>query len=118
VAPDDSTADVTAGYLRASLREVDEAASRPGAPCLPCRSPEAVPIGDLVEYRIPLVPNTRRFAAGHRIRLLLTSDDQRADAPAITEFRHAPIGTNSVNTVSAASQLLLPVLQPDNDHGR
>ena len=30
--------DVTAGWLRASLREVDEAASRPGAPVLPCRT--------------------------------------------------------------------------------
>jgi predicted acyl esterase len=28
---------ITAGYLRASLREVDENASRPGAPTLPCR---------------------------------------------------------------------------------
>ena len=57
VAPDGSTTDVTAGYLRASLREVDEAASRPGAPVLPGRRPQAVPIGSPVEYRIPLVPN-------------------------------------------------------------
>jgi predicted acyl esterase len=118
VAPDGSTADVTAGYLRASLRKVDEATSRPGAPSLPCRSPEAVPVGELVEYRIPLVPNARRFSAGHRIRLLLTSDDQRAEAPAIMEFRHAPVGTNSINTISADSQLLLPVLRPDDrNHG-
>jgi hypothetical protein len=50
--------------------------------------------------------------------LLLTSDDQRAEAPAIMEFRHAPVGTNSINTISTDSQLLLPVLRPDDrNHG-
>ena len=38
VAPDGQAEPVTAGWLRASLREVDEAASRPGAPVLPCRN--------------------------------------------------------------------------------
>jgi predicted acyl esterase len=35
--------DVTAGLLRASVREVDVAASRPGAPVLRCRTAGAVP---------------------------------------------------------------------------
>jgi predicted acyl esterase len=108
VAPDDSTVDVTAGWLRASLREVDEAASRPGAPVLPCRNPVAVPIAQDVTYRIPLVPNARRFGAGHRIRLVLTSDDQDPGMPAIMNFRHASVGTSSVNTVRSSSRLLLP----------
>ncbi len=66
--PPEPATDVTAGCLRASLRAVDEAASRPGAPVLPCRTFEAVPIGECVRYRIPLVANARRFKAGHRIR--------------------------------------------------
>ncbi len=110
VAPDDTVVDVTAGYLRATMRSVDEENSRPGAPVLPCRRPEPVPIGEPVEYRIPLVPNARRFAAGHRIRLVLTSDDQPADRPAMMNFRHAPVGTSAVNEVFADSTLLLPVL--------
>jgi uncharacterized protein len=109
VAPDGTAADVTAGWLRASLRAVDEAASRPGAPVLRCRTAKAVPAGDVVAYRIPLVPNARRFAAGHRIRLLLTSDDSASDAPAIMGFRHTPVGTTARNTVHASSRLLLPV---------
>jgi len=44
---------VTAGYLRAGLRGVDEAASKRGAPFLPCRTFEAVPVGEKVSYRIP-----------------------------------------------------------------
>jgi predicted acyl esterase len=110
VAPDGAVQDVTAGWLRASLREVDEAASRPGAPVLPCRTPVAVPVGEDVTYRIPLVPNARRFDVGHRIQLVLTSDDQDPSIPAIMNFRHASVGTSSVNRVSSSSRLLIPVV--------
>jgi predicted acyl esterase len=108
VAVDGTVSDVTAGWLRASLREVDEAASRPGAPVLPCRTATAIPIGEDVEYRIPLVANARRFESGDRIRLTLTSDDQDPDVPAIMNFRHASVGTSSLNTVRSSSRLLLP----------
>ncbi|MGB3353573.1 MAG: CocE/NonD family hydrolase [Mycobacterium sp.] len=110
VAPDGEVTDVTAGWLRASLRSVDEAASRDGAPTLPCTEAIAVPVGEPVDYRIPLVTNARRFSAGHRIRLALTSDDQSPGTPAIMNFRHASVGTSSLNTIHSASRLLLPVL--------
>ena len=110
VGADGTAVDVTAGYLRASLRAVDEPSSRPGAPRLPCRESVAVAPGVPTEYRIPLVPNARRFEAGHRIRLVLCSDDQPTRMPAIMDFRHAPVGTTSVNTVHAGSTLLLAVL--------
>ncbi len=110
VAADGEITDVTAGWLRASLREVDETASRPGAPVLPCRNPQAVPLGEDVDYRIPLVANARRFQAGHRIRLVLTSDDQDPSTPAIMNFRHASVGTSSRNTVRSSSRLLIPIL--------
>ncbi len=110
VDPDGTVTDVTAGCLRASLREVDEDASRPGSPVLPCRDAAGVPIGEFVNYRIPLVGNARRFAAGHRIRLVLTSDDQDPQVPAIMAFRHASVGTSSLNTIMSTSRLLLPVL--------
>ena len=110
VSPDETVTDITAGWLRASLREVDEAASLPGGPVLPCRRAQAVPIGEDVEYRIPLVPNARRFKTGHRIRLILASDDQDPSAPVIMNFRHASVGTSSLNTIRSSSRLLLPVL--------
>jgi uncharacterized protein len=102
--------DVTAGYLRAGLRKVDEAASKPGTPVLPCKTFEAVPINEQVRYRIPLVPNARQFKAGHKIRLYLTTDDQGDDKPALLLFRHASIGTNSLNTILSSSRLMLPIL--------
>lgn len=58
-----------------------------------------------------LVPNARRFRAGHKLRLCLTTDDQNKDTPAPLEFRHASIGTSSFNTVFSSSRLLLPILQ-------
>ncbi|QLL09976.1 CocE/NonD family hydrolase [Mycobacterium vicinigordonae] len=111
IAEDDSLVEhLSCGLLRASLREVDEKASRPGAPVLPCRTAVGIPIGEDVLYRIPLVPNARRFRRGHRIRLTLSSDDSNPQMPAIMEFRHATVGTSSLNTIRSSSRLLLPIL--------
>ncbi|MCW2954598.1 MAG: peptidase [Conexibacter sp.] len=114
VAPDDAVTDVTAGWLRASLRALDEEASRSGAPVLPCRTALPVPIGEVVRYRIPLVPNARRFGAGHRIRLVLASSDADESLPAIMGFRHAPLGDAARNAVRSSSRLLLPVLASED----
>ncbi|HYB27990.1 MAG TPA: CocE/NonD family hydrolase [Solirubrobacteraceae bacterium] len=109
VAPDDSGADITAGYLRASLRAVDEHSSTQGNPVLPCTTPIAVPINQLVSYRIPIVGTGYRVAAGHRLRLALTSDDQDPDYPAMMTFRHATVGTSSLNRIASSSRLVLPI---------
>lgn len=101
---------VSAGYLRAGMRAIDEAASKPGAPVLPCVSFEAVPVGEIVRYRMPVVPNSRCFRSGHRIRLLLTTDDQSKDVDTPMGFKHASIGTSSFNTIFSSSRLLLPLL--------
>lgn len=108
IAPDGSIDPITAGWLRASLREVDEAESRDGAPAIVERRATAVPIGEVVHYLVPLVSTARRFGAGHRIRLDIRSDDQSADATPIMGFRHAPAGTSTVNTVTSGA-LLMPV---------
>lgn len=110
VSPEGEATDVTAGWMRASLRTVDGAASSDGLPVLPCTYALAVPVGEVVTYRIPLVQNARRFREGHRVRLVLASDDQDPTSPAIMNFRHASVGTSTVNTVFSGSRLLLPVL--------
>lgn len=102
---------VTAGYLRAGLREVDQEHSRLGAPVLPCRNFQAVPVGEPVHYRIPLVANARRFKAGHRIQLLIASDDQDKSVPAVMRFRHASVGTSCISTIRSSSRLMLPILK-------
>jgi predicted acyl esterase len=109
VSDDGKAINITAGYLRAGLRRVDEEQSKQTKPVLPCNIFEAVPIGQKVTYHIPLVPNARRFKVGHKIRLYLTTDDQNKDVPAPLEFRHASVGTSSFNTVFSSSRLSLPV---------
>ncbi|MEU8510357.1 CocE/NonD family hydrolase [Kitasatospora sp. NPDC048722] len=110
VDPDGKATDVTQGWLRASMRHVDEAASEVGRPVLPMRTRDPVPVGEPVDYRVPLVANARRFRRGHRIRLILTSDDTRKDFRPMMLFSHAPVGIAGVNTVHSGSRLLLPVL--------
>ena len=114
VAPDNTVEDVTAGWLRASLRRVDPAASSNGPLELPCREAEIVVPGAITTYRIPLVTNARRFGVGHRVRLVLTSDDQDESTPAIMGFRHASVGT-SRNTIHSSSKLVLAVAGGQRD---
>jgi hypothetical protein len=54
-----------------------------------------VPINEPVSYRIPVIGNGYRVAAGHGLRLVLTGDDQDPAFPAMMMFRHASVGTSS-----------------------
>ena len=101
--------EITAGYLRASLREVDEAASRTGVPEVPCRTFQAIPSDEPVAYHIPLVANARRFKVAHCVRLFVTSDDQKPEIPALLGFRHASVGTSCLNKIKSSPRLMLPV---------
>lgn len=109
VSPDGSVEDVTAGWLRACMKAVDEQASRPGRPVLPSTAPTVVVPHELTSYRIPLVSTARRFVRGHRIRIVIASDDTTKGHPAIMGFHHQAPGIQSTNTVFGSSKLLLPI---------
>lgn len=79
-------------------------------PAIPCREPASVPLGEVVRYRIPIVPDARRIPVGHRMQLVLTSHDDGEDGPTVLGFTHTPIGDSSRNTVHSSSRLPLPVL--------
>ncbi|MGH6670885.1 MAG: CocE/NonD family hydrolase [Xanthobacteraceae bacterium] len=96
VAADDTAVDVTAGWRRAAISD-DFSALRD------------VPSGVECRYRIPLVDNARRFAKGHRIRLILRGDDN-AGAEPMMGFRHQPVGMTTRVTVTSSSRLKLSVL--------
>ena len=110
VPPEGEPEAITAGWLRAALSRVDEARERAGAPALDCREPVAIPVGQRVVYRIPIVPNARRIKAGRRLRLVLASADEKDKTPTIMGFTHVTVREASVNTIYSASRLLLPVL--------
>jgi len=71
VAPDGTGTDITSGCLRASLRAVDEKASTPGAPVLPCTTATAVPVNQQVSYRVPIVGTSTLNRIASTCRLLL-----------------------------------------------
>ena len=75
VAPDGSSVELSRGFLKASHRALDEQRSRPEMPHHPHRTAEPVPVDDVVEYAIELLPTSNVFLAGHRIRLDITGAD-------------------------------------------
>lgn len=99
------------GISYLAMTQLEAAVERPPhlKAILPVGSPGPVrgglpPRSAQLELRRPFL------SAGHRIRLVLTSDDQPTQTPAIMGFRHSPVGTNAVNTIWSDSELLLPVL--------
>jgi len=90
VDPDGNATDITEGWLRVGMRHTDEGTSDTGRAALPVQAGESIPPGQPVDYRIPLVTNARRFQRGHRIRLILTSDDTLEDFQPMALFSHAP----------------------------
>ena len=101
---------ITAGWLRAAFSGVDEKRSVHGAPVPDCRRPRAVPVGERVSYRIPVVPNARSIAAGHCLRLVIASADETDKTPTVLGFTHVVVREASRNTIYSASRLWLPVL--------
>ena len=110
VPPQGDAVAITAGWLRASLSEVDPEKSRLGAPVLPCRQPIAIVPGRATTYRIPLVPNARHLPAGHRLRLVIASADEAGQSPTVLGFTHTVVREPSRNTVLNNSKLWLPLL--------
>jgi uncharacterized protein len=101
---------ITAGWLRASLSRVVEEKSEPGALVIDHRRP-TVPVGQHVLYRIPMVANARRIVRGHRLRLILASEDDEGRNASLFGFSHTVVRESSVNTVYNVSRLLLPILR-------
>jgi len=110
VPPQGGAVAITAGWLRASLSEVDPGRSRLGAPVLPCRQPIPVAPGRAITYRIPLVPNARHLPAGHRLRLVIASADEAGRSPTVLGFTHTVVREPTRNTVLNNSKLWLPLL--------
>ncbi|MGH8560402.1 MAG: CocE/NonD family hydrolase, partial [Nevskiales bacterium] len=111
--PDGRSEWISDGFLRASLRRVDQAQSRRNAageiirPWYPFNTRESVPSGEVVEYLIELTPISNVFQAGHRIRLDLFPAVSGLVDSALT----GGVGTLTVMHGSARpSSLLLPVV--------
>jgi hypothetical protein len=90
VQPDGTSLLLSAGFVRASHRTVDERMSTRGAPWLLNTSAAPVPAGVPLSYRIPLAPVGITLPVGHRLRVAIYSAD-----PAV----HEPLLEPATNTV-------------------
>jgi putative CocE/NonD family hydrolase len=108
VAPDGTARDLTQGWLRASHRAIDLTRSRTGAPYRTHDRVEPVTPGARVAYRVGIVTTAHRFAAGHRVRLALTSCDHGGFA--MQGMEHVPLAESARHTIQSSSRLVLPVL--------
>ncbi|HEY6449767.1 MAG TPA: CocE/NonD family hydrolase [Candidatus Cybelea sp.] len=96
VAPDGTATDVTMGWRRAAI---SDDYTKLGD----------VPAGVMRRYTIRLVDNARCFAPGHRVRLLVRSDDTTGPAP-MMGFHHAQIGVSSRISIASSSRLKMSVV--------
>jgi putative CocE/NonD family hydrolase len=106
VAPDGSEAIVTAGFLRASHRQLDTARTTPTRPWHTNTDPKPIEPGRYYGYELAIWPTAYEFAKGHRLQLRLTSYDFPTHLPGTLKldpgdpltasFEPLPPATNSV----------------------
>lgn len=107
---------VTTGWLKASLREIDEAASQPWAPHHPHARFIPVTPNEIIEYPIKVYPFSNVFKKGHAIELEIRSVESESDVdPAMPpEGGHLNSGRATAHKIfrdkDHQSYLLLPVI--------
>jgi len=115
--------ELTRGWLKASNRAVDEKRSEPWKPWHPLTRKAAKPVtpGEIVEYKIDILPNANLFRQGHRICLEVTMMDFPTGTAGYTDIEYIPYHICSSKTTVAniyhsykyPSKLLLPVIPAD-----
>jgi uncharacterized protein len=102
VAPDGAAIDITMGYRRAAISEDYTQLG-------------AVPAAEIRRYTIKMVDNARCFAPGHRVRLIVRSDDTTGPPP-MMGFHHAQIGVSSRIGIASSSRLRLSIAKSTSAH--
>lgn len=118
VAPDGRAVSLSRGMLRASLREVDEARSKPGQPWHPFTRMQPLEPGRVTEFQIELRPLFHTFKRGHRLQLTIASEDIQFNNPLRqidVQLLPWPVENAVHRSARHPSHLLLPVHDDDPD---
>jgi putative CocE/NonD family hydrolase len=119
VLPDGRSVPLTNGALLGSMRAVDHASSwyaSDGRPLLPYHpytrsSVIPVPVGVPVRYEIEIFPTLAQLAAGHRLRLTLTTSDTPHLLPGAAQLQNLAGGVYQIERSSRlASYLEAPLV--------
>lgn len=115
--------ELTRGWLKASMRELDPKRSKPWKPWhkLTRAAKKPVTPGEVAEYAIELMATANLFKAGHRICLDVTSLDVPTGVGGATNVEYIPYHICDHRTVlhkvhhdeTHPSHLLLPVIPQD-----
>ena len=117
VDPGGHKAQIAAGYLKASHRELDEKKTTPWRPHHPHTRSIPIKPGAVNEYAIQIYSFSNVFLAGHRMQLELSSIEPFDDAHASLlppDSQHLPSGRATTHKIfrdaSHPSHLLLPLI--------
>ncbi len=117
LAPDGRAAPLSRGMLRASFREVDAARSKPGQPWHPFTRMQPLEPGRVTEFQIELRPLFHTFKRGHRLQLMIASEDIHFNNPLRqieVQLLPWPVENAVYHCAPQPSHLVLPVL-PEAD---
>lgn len=102
---------VSAGYLKAAHRALDEKRSRPYQPVHPRQDPVPVPPGEVLEYAITMMATSNVFRQGHSIELIVRNQDDILSRLGTWGVYHLPfMRTVTHNIYFGKSHLLLPLI--------
>ena len=107
---------ISKGWLRASHRALDSAASKPGSPVQLHARRAALNPNETVELRVPLVPLAHRLRPGSRLRLEISCIDSTLTDHQFTHaFTPDMVGVDTIHHGPMhPSALLLPVVHDGN----
>ena len=125
VSPDGTSTPLSTGALLGSFRELDRnltwraPGGNPIAPYHPYTRSSVKPVtpGLLTRYDIEIFPTLAELAAGHRLRLTLTTSDSPHLLPSPAQATQLVGGVYQVQrNIGAASHLEIPLARPDSFH--
>ncbi len=123
VAPDGTATPITTGALLGSLRAVDASKSwtePDGRMILPyhpytAQSKQPVPTGTVTRFDIEIRPTFADLAAGHRLRLNLTTSDLPALLPTVADATNLVGGVYQVQRNQAAASYVEALSGPASE---
>jgi predicted acyl esterase len=102
---------VSAGYLKAAYRAIDETKSKPFQPVHLRQDPVPVVPGKIMEYAIAMMPTSNVFQKGHSIELIIRNQDDLLSRLGTWGVYHLPFMRTVKHTIHfGESHLLLPVI--------
>ncbi len=111
VDPDGNRQLVSAGYLKAAHRALDEKKSKPYQPIHPRQDPVPVPPGEVLEYAIAMMPTSNVFQKGHSMELIIRNQDDLLSRLGTWGVYHLPFMRSVTHKIHfGESHLLVPLI--------